>query len=1115
MDHKHNETLDLNSEEDWSPPAKSMTIDVYFVCTLPIEERDYYFFARSDLSPEDKRPLRKINHGKRLAKHFAIPAADYVGDSRPVPCVPYAISTSFVLIETGNFPNLYRINSTKISIRKGPGNLMPLLKGNFDNISANQGIFVPTELPFPLEAPRMRPTYIPRRYIPEGVVAKKEILAQFFARDGRNTQSPAAALNKTHPVPAEGTNLITMAGEKLSPEVLQEIATEFDCKILFGAEDHPDIPTVSLQDLFLEPRLSPQETRSGVEFLNFIIGFVKEKYKTISCNQVLSNRVETLSEKFDADSSCGILVITGRSPKFASKMAEHVCTSLGVSCTIKVLLIGDEISNLVQPKDFWKFNPDLMPAKCLNRVSVLEQLVPVSNFHVRTNTWSSAGANNLRRLAVANWGGKSDADMFPVVDSWNRPNHEEPEPQSGYNSVEDGYKTEPVVYVKTLSKHFEKLLCTLRAKSIRFKTLRQARKARWRCVMAVGTMESLSFLAEVKLVYLAEARDLASTTAHREYIIKVSGNSTYPNEWSPQALEILMLFKKVKKAKVISIFPFSDYFFRLITEVDCTDLLVSFLKHVNESVKPAMFHSVLTQDKTTFLFGFKHTRPPAPVVAEAQFLVLDGLPIYLDCEVIDNEAKKLGFYSVQRYWASEDAGNSPLFVLQLDSRKVTPSVPSSLTIHGYTINCKLTNYNGSYMEQNFDHNMAATALSDLMDIHKLCNFTDKAKAFLASEGNDAPSSDCENDLPDGAEVLVGEAKEPSSEVKKDVTDVGEAGASISPPLLPPPNASLVCDNILIDHVEKPGAQVAPGSPALQPLQPERIGKKVPKQDKANTSSSVKVGGQRGRNGGKGRGNGSTSRGGGYRSNGDSRGRGQTDLRNSFAVLQRNENSDEDKNFFETHGHPGSRRRASAGTRHDSDDSTESGSESVIDLTSPFEIAKATSHRKRPGRDPVGVSTPTSKPPAQEAGSPVELSPSKRPRPPANTPTPDAPPHGSLPPAGIGTAGVCSEGVGLPRGVLGGVYVPSRPGEGQAFGSSETLPLSGDASHSNSLDSSSSDIPTQPKTPTTTSPDTEMASTCEMTGSQAPMAACTSALDGSQTSEASGPVALPNPTRNDG
>jgi hypothetical protein len=43
----------------------------------------------------------------------------------------------------------------------------------------------------------------------------------------------------------------------------------------------------------------------------------------------------------------------------------------------------------------------------------------------------------------------------------------------------------------------------------------------------------------------------------------------------------------------------------------------------------------------------------------------------------------------------------------------------------------------------------------------------------------------------------------------------------------------------------------------------------------------------------------------------------------------------------------------------------------------------------------------------------------------------------------------------------------------------------------------------------------MASTCVMTGSQAPMAASTSALDGSQTSEASGPVALPNPTRNDG
>ena len=329
---------------------------------------------------------------------------------------------------------------------------------------------------------------------------------------------------------------------------------------------------------------------------------------------------------------------------------------------------------------------------------------------------------------------------------------------------------------------------------------------------------------------------------------------------------------------------------------------------------------------------------------------------------------------------------------------------------------------------------------------------------------------------------------------------------------------MICDDISICHVEKPAAQGASRSSALQPLQPDRADKKESKYDKANTGSFVKVGGQRGRNGGKGRGNGSAGRGGGSRNNGDSRGRGQTDLRNSFAVLQRNENSDEDKNFFETHGHPGSRRRASAGTRHDSDESAESGSESVIDLTSSFEIAKAATHRKRPGRDPDGVSTSTSKPPTQGgqgAGSPVQLSPTKRPRPPADTPTPNSPPQGSLPSTKIGTVGVCSEGDGPPRGVLGGVNVPSRPGEGQASGSFETLSLSGDASHSNSLDSSPSDIPTQPKIPTTTLPDTVMASTCEMTGSQAPKAASTSALDGSQTSEASGPAALPNSTRNDG
>jgi hypothetical protein len=606
---------------------------------------------------------------------------------------------------------------------------------------------------------------------------------------------------------------------------------------------------------------------------------------------------------------------------------------------------------------------------------------------------------------------------------------------------------------------------------------------------------------------------------HSEYFIKVSGKATYPNDLSPQALEILTLFSKFS-SKVISVFPFSDYFFRVVTEGDVSDQLVHFLKSANSIIKPAMFNSMLFRDKTIFMSSFNRTRPAPLAVAQAKYLVIDGLPIYLDQDTICERAKEMGFYCVNSYWArdNKDNGSSPLFVIQLDTSKDNPTPPLSCTMEGYSINTKITGY-VAYQDVFCDQVQAAETLSELMDIYKSCTFTDNAVTFIstkvpAAPGNDVPSSEVKSDLPDGDDVLGGEAVEPCSEVKMDVTVVREAGATVSPSPPPPKNASLICDVVSICHVEKPGDQAAPSSPALQPLQPERFDKKEPKQDKANTSSFVKVGGQRGRNGGKGHGNGSTRRGGGSRNNGDSRGRGQTDLRNSFAVLQRNENSDEDKNFFETHGHPGSRRRASAGTRHDSDDSTESGSESVIDLTSPFEIAKATSHRKRPGRDPVGVSTPTSKPPAQEAGSPVELSPSKRPRPPANTPTPDAPPHGSLPPAGIGTAGVCSEGVGLPRGVLGGVNVPSRPGEGQASGSLETLPLSGDASHSNSLDSSPSDIPTQSKIPTTTLPDTVMASTCEMTGSQAPKAASTSALDGSQTSEASGPAALPNSTRND-
>ena len=49
------------------------------------------------------------------------------------------------------------------------------------------------------------------------------------------------------------------------------------------------------------------------------------------------------------------------------------------------------------------------------------------------------------------------------------------------------------------------------------------------------------------------------------------------------------------------------------------------------------------------------------------------------------------------------------------------------------------------------------------------------------------------------------------------------------------------------------------------------------------------------------------------------------------------------------------------------------------------------------------------------------------------------------------AGAASKGVGRPRGVMGGMNVPSRLGEGQALGSLESFPLPGEAIHPNSLD----------------------------------------------------------------